>query len=187
MKPKAVALNTGAKDLLMADDSRDASGSQAKDETVAGVADALGQLLAKRLEPGARRGDYQYLTDTKDRLHALVRDSDQAITEMVRMAPSTAYQIIGARLDGVSARLNRTPTPSSMTPAATLCPWPGCGLALEPARGGVRCPRPGHYVRVAMSGVRMGDTLRDPATDLAWGKLTGGRHNHSNASFGGRV
>ena len=111
VKPKAVALNTVAKDLLVAYDSRDIVGIQAKLKSVQDAADALqnaifansallpgelssaksnaltayvdGQLLANDWSRALDRADYQYLTDTEDRLRALIRDSDQAIKEMV--------------------------------------------------------------------------------------------------------
>lgn len=110
VKPKAVALNTAAKDLLVAYDGRDVSVIQAKVKTVADASDALqnaifannsllpgelssarsnalnayvdGQFLAKDWSRALDRADYQYLTETADRLHDLIRDSDRAIKEM---------------------------------------------------------------------------------------------------------
>ena len=102
------------------------------------------------------------------------------------MASASAYQVNGARLYGVGARLDRVPRTNSMTPAATRCPWPGCGRPLEAIPNGARCPRPGHYVRVAVSHDGLGDELRDE-DGIAWGRLHGNRHDHGNPSWGGRV
>ena len=96
---------------------------------------------------------------------------------------ASAYQINGPRLYGVGARLDRVPLTSTMTPEATHCPWPACGRPLEAIPNGIRCPRPGHYIRVEVSGAGLGDELRDE-NGVAWGQLTGNRHDHGNPVWG---